>query len=206
MDINSILEDYTTSKGMFEEINTLKLLDDKDSAKVKILVSSQEDLLQYIKPIHKIKVGKYENDVLCLGEEDCELCKEGYNKKPVLVLPLYNLETKQVEFWKRGRKDILKINSLFEDGYEDLTKHTFKITRNGAKGSKDTTYTFNVLPKNVEVENLSEITEDMPSITGTSFRLILDLTPDQQKEAHETGEVDWKKAKNTDTNNDEMPF
>lgn len=203
MDINSILDQYTTSKGMFEEINTLKLLDDKDSAKVKILVSSHEDLLNYIKPVHRLKVGKYDNDVLCTGE-DCELCKAGYNKKPQLVLPLYNIDNKRVEFWKRGRKDIIKINALFEDGYDNLMDYTFKITRNGAKGSKDTTYTFNPLPKNEEVKGLETEIEDMPSITGTSFKLILELTPEQQIEVHETGEIDWKKS--TANNDEEVPF
>lgn len=203
MDINSILDEYTTSKGMFEEIQTLKLLDDKDSAKVKILVESQQDLINYIKPIHKIKVGKYDNDVACLGE-DCPICNAGYNKRPVLVLPLFNIETNQVEFWKRGRKDIIKINALFEDGYDNLMDYTFKITRNGAKGSKDTTYTFNPLPKNEEVKDLESYLEDMPSIIGTSFKLILGLSPEQQVELLETGEIDWKKT--TKGTEEEVPF
>ena len=87
------------------------------------------------------------------------------------MLPLYNVETKQVELWERGINQIKDLQVMLGK-YGDLSQHTFEIIRSGKAKSKDTKYTMMYDPTQVDV-NVDEL--QIPEITGRNFKLILDL-------------------------------
>lgn len=140
-----------------------------------------------------VEINGYQNKVLCLnnpGEDDkCECCNAGIKRQLKIMLPLYNVETKQVELWERGINQIKDLQVMLGK-YGDLSQHTFEIIRSGKAKSKDTKYTMMYDPTQVDV-NVDEL--QIPEITGRNFKLILDLSMEQQKEAMLEGKVTWGK-------------
>lgn len=210
MYLNQFLEQFNTGSsngGGFEEINFLKLQNDRDSAVVKILITNEDDIMNYVKKVHKVTLGKYDNYVLCKDEE-CECCKAGLKAIPKIAIPVYNFDTKRVEMWIRGLAQINQVASLMEEYDTNLTNVTFKIVRSGAKGSTDTTYSFMYQMKDRKLPD--GVLDQIPKVTGRNYKLFLDLTPSQQTQAMIEGKVDWKAdnvvSKEDKEGVDEIPF
>jgi hypothetical protein len=195
MNLQELLKSFEGKKssGGFNDVKFFSLKDDGDKATVKILLRNEQDILKFAKPLHMVEINGYQNKVLCLnnpGEDDkCECCNAGIKRQLKIMLPLYNVETKQVELWERGINQIKDLQVMLGK-YGDLSQHTFEIIRSGKAKSKDTKYTMMYDPTQVDV-NVDEL--QIPEITGRNFKLILDLSMEQQKEAMLEGKVTWGK-------------
>lgn len=107
------------------------------------------------------------------------------------MLPLYNTATNQVELWERGVNQVKDLQVMLGK-YGDLTQHTFEIIRSGKAKSKDTKYTMMYDPTKVDVDVDSL---ELPEVVGRNYKLILDLSPEQQVEAMLEGKVTWGNKK-----------
>ena len=209
--LKSLLSKYE-SNGFGEKIPFFALKDHGDSAEVRILLHDEDEILGFTKEVHRIVLNGYNNKVLCL-DDDCVLCRNGLNPSLRIMIPLWNMDTNQLEMWERGKQDIGELLSLMEE-YGALDEQIFKIKRNGKKGSTSTTYTY--LPKGKNVaDNIEVLKEAIPEIVGRDFRYILKLSPAQQREALETKTVTFKKPEDATTTSqtttitvedDDLPF
>lgn len=195
MSLQELLKSFEGKKssGGFNDVKFFSLKDDGDKATVKILLHNEDDVVKFSKAIHIVNINGYDNKVLCLKDTDgtgtCECCNAGIKRQLKIMLPLYNVETKQVELWERGINQIKDLQVMLGK-YGDLTQHTFEIIRSGKAKSKDTKYTMMYDPTQVDV-NVEEL--EIPEITGRNFKLILDLSLEQQTEAMLEGKVTWGK-------------
>lgn len=220
MNLNELLAKYDKPAGGGNDLKFLQLKNDKDNVKCKFLFETEEDFLNFVKPVHNMKIGDYPNDIVCEGE-GCKLCASGDVPKLKTVIPIYDVDKQEVLIWKRGVNTIKDIQLIFEDPdlLEELDGQpvnlkdmTFRITRQGEKGSTSTKYQIKSV-KNVDVENFGEIVAGRPNIVGRDFKAFLKLTDEQKDELLTTGKIDWKKkadsevAENSDTvDTDDIPF
>lgn len=196
MALRDLLKQYEGSGNSgFEEkkVPWFSLKDDGDTAMVRFLITDEMDMMNYVKEVHKVKLGDYDNFVLCL-KDDCEFCKRGNKPSLRMFVPLYNIDKGELQMWSRGFNDIQElVNNL--DEYGNLNNRPYKIKRNGKKGSTKTTYSY--FPKEKEKwDKFEEYKAQIPKIVGRNFRYVLELTPEQQLQAIETGRVEWKKSDN----------
>lgn len=189
MSLTDLLKSFEGQKsGGFDDVKFFQLKDDGDNAVVKILLANEDDIVKFTKVVHMVEINGFNNKVLCSGA-GCECCKAGIKKVLKIMMPLFNNETQQVEIWERGINQIKDLQTMMEE-YGDLTQETFKIVRSGKAKSKDTKYSMVYVKKGITTDKTNE---DAPQITGRNFKLILDLTPEQQVEAMTTGKITWKK-------------
>lgn len=206
MDLQALLKSYENKSGGngYARPHLFQLKDDGDNALVKILLADEADVLKFTKEVHMVEINGYKNKVLCTGE-GCKCCSAGIPKTLKLMMPLYNENTKQVEIWERGITMIKDIMTMLEE-YGDLSQETFKIVRSGKAKSKDTKYSIVYSKKQIETDATNA---DAPKITGRDFKLILDLSPEQQEEAILTGKVTWSKKSETKSetvDTEDIPF
>lgn len=195
MSLTELLKSFEGKKsGGFDEVKFFQLKDDGDSAVVKILLADENDILKFTKPVHMVEINGFNNKVLCTATDSkgtgCECCQAGLKRTLKIMMPLFNNETQQIELWERGINQIKDLQTMLAE-YGDLSQETFKIVRSGKAKSKDTKYSMVYVKKGIETDKTNA---DAPEITGRNFKLILDLTPEQQIEAMTTGKITWKKA------------
>ena len=201
MNLKELLKSFEGKKssGGFNDIKFFSLKDDGDKATVKILIRNEEDILKFARPLHMVEINGYQNKVLCLdtvgNTGNCECCKAGIKRQLKIMLPLDNVATGPVELWERGINQIKDLQVMLGK-YGDLSEHTFEIIRSGKAKSKDTKYTMMYDPSKVDV-NVDEL--EIPEVTGRNFKLILDLSAEQQKEAMLEGKVTWGKKEESET-------
>ena len=150
------------------------LKNDKDIATVQFLYDDYNDLDAFV--THKVDVNGKERHVNCLRNygdpiDVCPFCAAGLPAKPTMFVAMYQHEDQKVKIWERGRKFKNKLESLF-GRYSPLINYTFQIERNGAKGSKDTTYEVFPMP-NIAPFDLQDV--EKPEFLGT---VILDKNSD----------------------------
>ena len=143
----------TYSSNIGTDYFTLK--DDGDSALVRILISTMDDLC--VVPVHEqIKVDNRDVKVACLrGPKDsietCPFCDAGKRVSPKVFIELMVYETdsrgnptgkSSYQVWERGRTYISKLEALVNRYAKrgPLWDTLFEITRSGAKNSQQTTY------------------------------------------------------------------
>lgn len=204
MNLQELLKSYENKgNSNYNKPNFFQLKDDGDNALVKILLKDEQDIRKFVKEVHMVKINGYDNKVECLGEGKCRCCDAGIPKKLVLMMPLYNAETKQVELWQRGITMIKDLVTMLDE-YGDLSQETFKIVRSGKAKSKDTKYSMVYSKKQVECDKTNA---DAPALVGRDFKLVLGLSPEQQEEAILEGTVTWTKKEQVATvENDESAF
>lgn len=178
---NTDLEDYNAS--MSGNASFFSLADDGDSAMVRVMYKNASDI--EAKTVHEIKVvenGKeYTKTVNCLrdyGEpmDKCPLCEAHYKTKVKIVVPLYNIETNEVQFWSRG----LGMNNSFYtqlvtlcNEHNPIVSYPVEIVRNGKKGDMKTTY--DMIAEEYDGTEL----EDLPEIPSPIGTVILDKSYDE---------------------------
>lgn len=146
------------------------LKNDKDVATVRFMYNSIDDVEGYA--VHEIEVDGKKRYVNCLREynqplDDCPLCAAKFRVIAKLFVILYNVESKEVKIWDRGKTFFSKLSSLCAR-YSPLVSTPFEIERNGKKGDTKTTYeTYALDTDDVTLEDLPEV----PELLGT---LILD--------------------------------
>lgn len=160
-----------------------QLKDDKDTAKVRFLYETIEDVQGYV--VHEIEVDGRHRYVGCLRSyneavDKCPLCADGYKPIPKLFLKLYNEDTQEAQIWERGKSYFQRIASLASH-YNPLCNEIVEVERNGKKGDMQTKYEFYPL-ENSEF-NLDDIECSEP--LGT---IILDKTADEMRDFLQTGD------------------
>ena len=167
--------------GKFKKTNYLTLPNDGDSAQVHFLVDTEDELNNCIYVTHSVKLKsapklKYGVRVNCLREyndpvENCPFCREGIATSITCAIPVFNVDTDQVEFWTRGKTEanwILRKMSKMKN----FSSHLFEITRIGESGDQSTTYE----KENLGEEELEDI--EVPDVLGS---VVLDKSADDME-------------------------
>lgn len=113
------------------------LRNDKDFADVVFLYRGKSDVL--IADTHYVKSADYTGYVHCCGK-GCPACGKGIRVQTKLFIPLYNYATGKVEFWDRSVRFENQLVADVFDKYPNPSEFVFRITRNGAAGDLNTTY------------------------------------------------------------------
>lgn len=187
--------------GKFKKVPYLQLKQDGDTAQVHFLLDSADDLNECIYITHNVKLKsvpklKFGVRVNCLREynapvDDCPFCREGIATQVSCVIPVYNVDADEVEFWTRGKKEA---NRLFKKiaKYKNFSEHLFELTRNGAENDQATDYEYEHLGE----EDLPDV--DVPEILGTA---VLDKSYDDME--YWLDEKDFPPEDNDDDDEDE---
>lgn len=127
--------------------NYFSLKDDGDSASVRILYESTDDVDPHC--CHKLKLSNgWEQWVECLRQhyddpaELCPICAAQINKPTIKFwIPMFNLDTGEYCLWERGKKfwDEQLGRAMIERG-QPFCGNTFTVERHGVKGDAETTY------------------------------------------------------------------
>lgn len=180
-------------------ISYFSLRNDGDSAIVRFNIHGLNDIA--VDSVHRVKTGDGKNRVVsCLRATPhdpihaCPFCENGEPLNFRLFIPLveYRQDDKGgVELnpvvWEQGVKTRNVLKGLIEE-YGDLTDSLFKITRHGAAGSKETTYS--ILPANPNVYKSDVFVKDFSAFDDPTYinRFILVKTPEEIEEFYKTGD------------------
>lgn len=196
------------SHGADRKVGYFKLADDGDKALVRFDYSNPEEFEVYDVHRFKNREGYYRN-VLCLKESvrdpdsKCPFCAAGFDKYPlrtkfyVKLIQYVRAEDGSIKVepkvWERPAGFVKEMKSLIDD-YGDLRDVVFTISRNGERGSRDTTYSVNMaLPakyneQNGYVKDFSGF--DGFNLVGHSF---MSRDYDEMQEFIETGDFPMRK-------------
>ena len=167
------------------------LKDDKDTAKIRLLYNSAEDIDGYV--VHRVKVGDYERPVNCLYDEggsieDCPFCMAGIKKQARMFIPVFNEDAGQVQIWERPNSFYGKISGLCAR-YPQIVSRVFEVERNGAAGYQKTDYSFYPIgdADGTTIEDILDDCglEELPKVLGTS---VLDKSADDMDYYIKNGE------------------
>ena len=119
-----------------------RLANDKETAKVRFLYDSIEDVEGYA--VHEVEIDGKKRYVNCLKEygapvSSCPFCASGKFTAVKYFVPLFNMGTQRVETWERGKKFGQKLSSMCAR-YPHLYQQIFEIERNGKAGDQQTQY------------------------------------------------------------------
>lgn len=171
-----------SSKGSY-----FSLKDDKDTARVRFLYKSAEDIEGFV--VHRVAVGDRERYVNCLAADgECPLCQAGHKKFVKIFVPVYNEDADQIQTWERGQKFYGKISGLCAR-YPNLVSQTFDIERNGKKGDTGTTY--EIYPVgSTDGTTLDDILDDcgVDELTSPLGTIILNKSADEMIRYVEDGD------------------
>lgn len=153
------------------------LANDKDTARVRFMYSSIDDLQGYA--VHEVEIDGRRRYINCLREynspvDDCPFCAEQRRQIAKVYIPLYVLDENgngEVQIWERSKSFISKIASLCSR-YSNLCSHIFEIERNGKKGDMKTTYEI------YEIDHDDTILEDLPEVPDIIGSMLLDKSYD----------------------------
>lgn len=126
-----------TNQGSF-----FSLKNDKDTARVRFLYDSVEDVPGY--SVHPVRIGDRDRYVNCLRSynesvDKCPLCAAGNKIKPRLFVKLYNEDAGECQLWERG-KNFYSVLSGLSSRYKPLYNEIIEIERNGKPKDLQTTY------------------------------------------------------------------
>lgn len=160
------------------------LKNDKDTARVRFLFDSIEDVEGY--SVHEIQIGDKKRYVNCIREygqpaDTCPFCAAGKFTTAKYFVPLYNIDEDRMQTWERGKKFGGKLTSMCAR-YPHLVSHTFEIERNGKP--KDTATTYEIYEQSEEPEVTMEDFE-VPNALGT---IVLDKSADDMQYFLDFGE------------------
>lgn len=160
------------------------LKNDKDTAQVRFMYESLDDAQGY--SVHEVVVDGKNRYVNCLRAynepvEKCPFCQNQEKVIAKLFIPLYNMDTEEVQIWDRGKAFIPTITSLCSR-YNPLVSTPIEIERNGKKGDRETTYM--TYPLQADEVGLADLPEQ-PQILGT---IVLDKNADEMLDYLEYGE------------------
>lgn len=164
------------------KVGFFKLKNDGDEAFIRINVGSLDDL--QFATVHQLGAAQRWMKISCLNEvgsysDNCPLCKKvadgdttiGKASKKVYVQLLVayrdtatgGLQKEQPVIWERPAGFSREIATLLRDYDGDLRKHVFKVTRNGAAGSKQTAYSISYIPN---FDKLEVVSNDFSAFTN----------------------------------------
>ncbi|MBQ2856719.1 MAG: hypothetical protein IJE78_06285 [Bacteroidaceae bacterium] len=114
-----------------------RLVNDGDSARVVFLYRSVDDVL--IADTHYVKSANYSGYVHCCGR-GCPACGKGIRVQTKLFIPLYNLDTNEIQFFDRNVNFEAQLSKDVFENYPNPSQYVFTITRHGEPRSLDTKY------------------------------------------------------------------
>ena len=166
------------------------LKDDKDTAQVRFLYESVDDIDGY--SVHEVEVNGKRRYVNCIRNYNdpidmCPLCREGYKVIPKMFIKLYNINANECQIWERGKGYFQKISSL-SARYNPLCNEIIEIERNGVKGDMKTSYSFYPIENSEFDINSVEVPEPLGTI-------ILDKNADDMEDYLRTGQFGNDSAK-----------
>lgn len=167
--------------------NFFSLKDDGDVARVRFMYNDLNDVTGYA--VHEIEVDGNKRYVNCLRnynepKSKCPCCANDYMQRAKLYVPLYNVDTKEVQLWERGKKFLGKLQSIctrYARQDSPLVNHVFEIERHGKKGDTQTTYEI------YEVGSDDTTLQDLPEVIEPLGNVILDKSYDELDSYVRTG-------------------
>ena len=167
--------------------NFFSLKDDGDIARVRFMYNDLNDVTGYA--VHEIEVDGNKRYVNCLRnynepKSKCPCCANDYMQKAKIYVPLYNVDTKEVQLWERGKKFLGKLQSIctrYARQDSPLVNHIFEIERHGKKGDTQTTYEI------YEVGSDGTTLQDLPEVIEPLGNIILDKSYDELDSYVRTG-------------------
>ena len=167
--------------------NFFSLKDDGDIARVRFMYNDLNDVTGYA--VHEIEVDGNKRYVNCLRnynepKSKCPCCANDYMQRAKLYVPLYNVDTKEVQLWERGKKFLGKLQSIctrYARQDSPLVNHVFEIERHGKKGDTQTTYEV------YEVGSDDTTLQDLPEVIEPLGNVILDKSYDELDSYVRTG-------------------
>lgn len=167
--------------------NFFSLKDDGDIARVRFMYNDLNDVTGYA--VHEIEVDGNKRYVNCLRnynepKSKCPCCANDYMQRAKLYVPLYNVDTKEVQLWERGKKFLGKLQSIctrYARQDSPLVNHVFEIERHGKKGDTQTTYEI------YEVGSDGTTLQDLPEVIEPLGNIILDKSYDELDSYVRTG-------------------
>lgn len=153
------------------------LKNDKDTAKVHFMANSMEDITGYA--VHQVMIDGKNRYVNCLREytdplDACPFCAAGMKIQAKLFIPMFNIDTNEVQIWERGKTFLSRLSSLVSR-YNPLVAWAFEIERNGKTGDTNTTYEIFSLE---ETDTTLDALPEIPDPIGT---IILDKSFDDMQ-------------------------
>ena len=173
------------------------LKDDKDTAKVRFLYRTIDDVSGYA--VHRVQVGDKERYVNCLREYNqpldmCPFCAAQMEVQARMFIKLYNEDAGECQIWDRSKAYFQKLASL-ANHYNPLCNELVEIERNGKKGDQKTEYMF------YPIEN-SEVNLEDYDVVDPIGTIILDKTADEMNVYLDTGAFpETENSNNNQTNN-----
>lgn len=179
------IDNYSANAGGY-----FSLADDGDTAKVRIMYTSSDDIEGY--SVHKVNVNGSDRWVSCLREytdplDACPLCQAKYKLQPRFFVPMYMEDGKNkgdIVIWDRGPG---KNNSFYTQLVDlcnqnnPLISHVVEIERVGAKGDFNTTYEMYAGPDD------GTLPEDLPEVPAPEGTFVLEKTYDELVTFAQTG-------------------
>ena len=209
-----VADQYNTNEG-FEKTKWLKFEVDESKStgkskvykpvRVRFLYDKGETFEAFI--VHNLL--EAENDytkkryINCLDEIDvheCPLCKAGFKKKMLYYLPVYNVDTKEVMLWERGKgsqADLKAISDKHKEKNWGLVGSIYEIRRVGS--GLETEYKFDRDDHDettiADLRNEKGEPVEVPQVFGT---FIIDGKAEDMKIFLDTGEYPKKKKEDKD--------
>lgn len=183
-----------------------KLKNDGDSCFVQFLTDTRGEIPVYM--VHEIKTpeGRIQH-VNCLrnpgdSEDVCPFCKAGMEAKVAKFAVMYDVQEKQVKFFKRGNKFFNKLQGMM-DRYQPFSNYVFEIVRRGVAGSMQTDY--DIYPVNMNngkfqlgpttfIEAVPKNQIEVPELEGV---MVKNMNPQQMQNYLSTGTIDTGEAQDT---------
>lgn len=125
--------------------NWFTLRNDGDSANVTFLYHSIDDVL--VAEAHYLNSNNYSGYVHCCGK-GCPACAAGIRTQRRIFLPVFNFDTRKIEFFDRSTFFESQLVRDVFDKFPDPSKIVFKVTRHGKPNDVNTTYSIEAIGKN----------------------------------------------------------
>ena len=125
--------------------NLFRLDNDGDFADVVFMYRSMQDAL--VADVHYIKSADYSGYVHCCGR-GCPACAKGIRVQNKLFIPLYDINSNQVVFWDRNVRFQRQLDNDVFNKFPNPSEYVFRITRKGASGDINTSYSIVAVGKN----------------------------------------------------------
>ena len=125
--------------------NSYFKLEEGKSAMVRFLYNTMEDMEPLACHVVDDPNGKYPQNVLCAREtaespiSDCKYCQSGHKIVARYIIPIYNEDSQEIQYWVRTGKFEEKLAVHTEDfnGQAPISGQVFKIIRTGSGTSTD---------------------------------------------------------------------
>ncbi len=184
-------------KENFEKSVVYVKLKSGESIRIRIAVPADEIIGVYE---HTEQIGGQWKSLTCLGKNICPLCQAGKRASFKAYIPVIDIGADKVKIFKASKETVRTILGLVEE-YGDLTKHDFKVVRQG--DGLDTTYQFFIQAKPADIDlsqyEIPNIEEKVTPMTREEILAILEG-------GASAAEAIAKGEKPVDDSDDDYPF